>query len=208
LEYVADRQNLTTSYLAGSAWHGLDFALSVISRWQGDRLGIDGSWSGNDTVWRMCLDLNRILLYGRADAGLADRIQRRVIHIVDAVIAGQGDGPLAPDALPMGFVLVAQSAAATDWVGARLLSYDPARVPLVRGAFQNFRWPLVNFSASQIRLAGDLGEGPSDGLLRRNLFDVDHPLGWRDAAADQGGAPASSKSSTRTEQVSTQPWDA
>jgi len=27
-----------------------------------------GNWFGNDSHWRMCLDLNKLLLYGEADA--------------------------------------------------------------------------------------------------------------------------------------------
>ena len=211
LEYVADRQNLTDSYVAGAFWHGLDIALSRISRWQGDSLGIDGSWSGNDTVWRMCLDLNRILLYGRADATMTDRVQRRVIHIVDAVMAGQGNGPLAPDPLPMGLILAAQNAAATDWVGARLLGYDPVRIPLVHGAFHRFHWPLVDFPSDWIQLVGDLGEGLTGKLLQRNLYAVDQPLGWRDAAESGEPAtvaPGNGNSTAKKAELATRPWDA
>src|SRR5215467_14245181 len=92
LEFVSDRQNLTTSYGAGMMWH-LFFALLVrASRYRGDRVGLDGSWSGNDTIWRTCLDLNRILLHGRIDGSMSEEIQRRVIHVADAVVAGQGNG--------------------------------------------------------------------------------------------------------------------
>ena len=67
LEYLSDRQNLTSSYAAGMLWRLLFAVVVRTSRAQGDRTGIDGSWSGNDTIWRTCLDLNRILLYGRCD---------------------------------------------------------------------------------------------------------------------------------------------
>ncbi len=184
LEYVADRRNLTSSYVGGAVWHGLDSVLSRVSRWQGDSVGINGSWSGNDTVWRMCLDLNRILLYGNADATMTNRVQRQVIHIVDAVIAGQGNGPLSPDPLTMGLVMAGQNAAATDLVGARLLAYNPLRIPLVRGAFEKFRWPVTDFRSEQVRLVGDLGEGVAHDLLQQYAFEVNHPAGWRDAAVD------------------------
>ena len=32
-----------------------------------------GNWHGNDTCWRMALDLNRILLYGNTDGTMGNR---------------------------------------------------------------------------------------------------------------------------------------
>ncbi|HEX8185823.1 MAG TPA: hypothetical protein VF747_13750, partial [Blastocatellia bacterium] len=154
--------------------------------------GTEGSWSGNDTIWRTCLDLNRILLYGRSDRTLADEPQRRVIHLVDAVIAGQGNGPLSPEPLPMKLVVAGQNAAAVDWVGAMLLGYDPERIPIVRNAFDDFGWPLTGFAPGDIRLVGDLGEGRASDLLGRynSGEDVNHPVGWRDAARHVGAKGA------------------
>ncbi|MBA3356865.1 MAG: DUF362 domain-containing protein [Pyrinomonadaceae bacterium] len=187
LEYVADQQNMTSSPIAGQFWHALTFGLVRVSRLSGDRLGYEGSWSGNDTIWRTCLDLNRILLYGRRDGTLGDQPQRRTLHIVDAVIAGQGEGPLAPQALPMNLLLAAQNAAALDWVAAQLLGYDPTRIPISREALKQFRWPIANFSRREINLVGDFDEGVADDVLQLGLRanSVIYPFGWRDAAARQ-----------------------
>jgi uncharacterized protein (DUF362 family) len=185
LEYVSDRQNVTTSYAGGMLWH-LFFALLVrTSRARGDRVGMDGSWSGNDTIWRTCLDLNRILLYGRPDGTMSEQMQRRVIHIADAIVAGQGNGPLAPEPLELGLVLGSNNAAAMDWVGAQVLAYDPQKVSLVRHAFDSFHWPIANFSTSDVRLVGDLGAGAPRAMLEGVKRCVTHPVGWRDAASQQ-----------------------
>jgi hypothetical protein len=153
---------------------------------RGDRLGVEGSWAGNDTIWRTCLDLNRILLYGRPDGTLAETVQRRVLHVVDAVVAGQGDGPLAPRPLPLGALAGGDSAPAVDWVGARLLGYEPRVVPLVREAFGGFRWPLTRLEPEQVRVTGDLGEGRAETVWAP--LPVHHPLGWR--ATGSAGGPA------------------
>ncbi len=184
LEYLSDRQNLTSSYAAAMLWRLLFALLAHTSRAQGDRTGTDGSWSGNDTIWRTCLDLNRILLYGRSDATLSDEIQRRVIHVADAVVAGQGNGPLAPDPLSLGLILGANNAAAMDWVGAHLLAYDPEKIALVRHAFDLSRWPIADFPSSGVTVAGDLGEGPPSRVLETIRQPVVHPVGWLDASAD------------------------
>jgi uncharacterized protein (DUF362 family) len=193
LEYVSDRQNVTTSYAGGMVWH-LFFALLVrTSRARGDRVGMDGSWSGNDTIWRTCLDLNRILLYGRADdttgeGKMSEGMQRRVIHIADAIVAGQGNGPLAPEPLELGLMLGSNNAAAMDWIAAQVLAYDPAKISLVRHAFDSFHWPIANFSSADVRVVGDLGAGAPEKILGAIRPCVTHPVGWRDAGVQQAAS--------------------
>ncbi len=75
--------------------------------------------------------------------------QRRVVHLADAIVAGQGDGPLSPQPLPLGLLFAANNAAVMDWFGAQLLGYDPERLPIVREAFGNFRWPIATSRPSE-----------------------------------------------------------
>jgi uncharacterized protein (DUF362 family) len=227
LEYLSDRQNLTSSYAAGMLWRLLFAVCARASRAQGDRTGTDGSWSGNDTIWRTCLDLNRILLYGRSDgtrsesatsrgtmgAGImSGEIQRRVIHVADAVVAGQGNGPLAPDPLNLGLLLGADNAAAMDWVGAHLLAYDPEKIALVRHAFDQFRWPIADFPSSGVMVAGDLGEGSPSQVLEAIRQPVIHPVGWLDASADVPGQSGTRGAASAIREAAPVPsmkqWDA
>ena len=64
----------------------------------------DGSWGGNDTVWRMCLDLQRVLHYGRLDGAFSDTVQRKILTITDAIVAGEGNGPLSPNPVDFGMM--------------------------------------------------------------------------------------------------------
>lgn len=185
LEFVFDRANSTRSHTARRAWHLGKRALDRVLHERGDEVGVEGAWSGNDTIWRTCLDLNRILLYGRADGTLSDTPQRRVVHIVDAIIAGQGDGPLNAEPLELGLLLAGSSAAAVDHVGTRLLGYDPSRIPIVSHAFDDFTWPLVDFPASDVKVIGALGSGRADALVHRTEGEVHYPPGWRDAVREE-----------------------
>lgn len=190
LEYALDRQNstddATTQRAIGYATRVLYKAASML----GDELGVEGSWSGNDTIWRTCLDLNRILLYGRLDGSLADTPQRQVLNVVDAVVGGHGDGPLAPQPLPLGMVLTGASSAAVDWVGAHLLGYDPVRIPISREAFGRFRWPLASFDAAAVRIVGDLGPRAAERADLSLPPDMAYPVGWLPAVAEPAGARA------------------
>ncbi len=119
------------------AWRGL------VQRQKADPAAqIEGSWHGNDTIWRTCLDLNRALLHADRNGILHDEIQREEISIVDAVIAGQGEGPLAPDPLPTGAVFAVRNPAVGDFIGAALLGFDSAKIPLLRHACDPMRWQI------------------------------------------------------------------
>ncbi|MBI3652060.1 MAG: DUF362 domain-containing protein [Acidobacteria bacterium] len=185
LEYSLDKQNMAASATGSRWWSKVSENLQRVLRLSGDELGVEGSWSGNDTIWRTCLDLNRILLYGRTDGQLGETVQRRVLHIVDGVIAGQGDGPLAPQPLPLGVIFAGRNAAALDWVGAQLLGYDPLRIPVVREAFGAFSWPLARFAADQVQMLGDVESGSAKRARTclQQPAAIVYPAGWRDAAA-------------------------
>jgi len=183
LEYAADQQNLTDSGTKGRVWGGVATQLNRVLHLMGDNLGIEGSWSGNDTIWRTGLDLNRILLYGEVDGSMSSSPRRRVIHLADAIVAGQGDGPLAPQPLALGLLFAGNNAACVDWFGARLLGYDPQLVPIVREAFGKFRWPISTFKSEDVRVSGDWGTGKIDQLAFKKQSAVVHPFGWRDAVA-------------------------
>ena len=192
IEYALDRQNMTSSSLEARALHKVTRHLHRTARFLGQESDTEGSWWGNDTVWRMCLDLNRILLYGGTDASLAEALRRRVVHVVDGVVAGHGNGPLAPDRLDLGLVVGGGNAAAVDWACAQLLGYDPRRISLTREAFGAFRWPLTAFEPDDIDVDGDLGDGDAADVLARAAAAVriEHPHGWRTAALNRQATAA------------------
>ncbi|MGA8431740.1 MAG: DUF362 domain-containing protein [Candidatus Sulfotelmatobacter sp.] len=133
----------------------------------GAKLGADenleGSWFGNDTIWRTCLDLQRILRYGKLDGSLAVTPQRTVISITDAIVGGEGEGPLGNTPVPSGFVTGALNPAAAEWVHARLMGFDPEKISLIREAFGRFDYPLTDFSSQSIQVwIGDAEQSSQD----------------------------------------------
>ena len=61
---------------------------------------VEGDWYGNDTVWRMALDLNRVLFFADRNGVLQERPQRRYFSVIDGIVAGEGEGPLLPTPKP------------------------------------------------------------------------------------------------------------
>jgi len=93
-----------------------------------------GNWHGNRTTWRMCVDLNRCLYYSDASGENfeADEPIRRVLTVMDGIVAGEGDGPLAPQDVPLGSILAATDPIALDLVALRLMGFDDQNVPKIR----------------------------------------------------------------------------
>jgi uncharacterized protein (DUF362 family) len=116
---------------------------------------------------------------------MSSSVQRKVIHLTDAVIAGHGDGPLSPQPLPLGLILAGNNAAAMDLVAALLLGYDPKRISIVREAFKSFNYPLTAFEPNDVFLTGDIGQGNAKEVLRARRINASivYPAGWREAVA-------------------------
>jgi uncharacterized protein (DUF362 family) len=153
----------------------------------------EGSWHGNDTVWRTCLDLQRVLHYGQLDGVLSDRLQRTVLTITDAIVAGDGDGPLAPTPIPLGMITLGVNTAAVEWVHALLMGLDPQRIPLTREAFAPHRYPLTTFRQDEIVVRVD-----GQPVRTRELFSQHGrafclPKGWQGHAELHGAAHGSER---------------
>jgi hypothetical protein len=95
-----------------------------------------GNWHGNRTTWRMCLDLNRCLYYSDADGLHLERSVpvREVLTLIDGIVAGEGEGPLATNNRRLGVVIASLDPVAADLVALRLMGYRPDRIPKIREA--------------------------------------------------------------------------
>jgi len=109
-----------------------------------------GNWHGNDTTWRMVIDLNRILMYADKDRRLQNHPQRRIFCIVDGIVGGEGNGPLDPIAKPTGMVLAGQNAISVDFVCANLMGFDFRKLPLIYRSFLGHPLPLATFEICDI----------------------------------------------------------
>lgn len=116
-----------------------------------DPAGAGGAWSGNDTAWRMAVDIARVLRFARPDGSLADTPQRQHVAVVDGIVSGEGTGPLRPAPRDSAVVIAGADAAAVDWACALLMGADPARIPIVREAFASTRYPLTEVRPDTLR---------------------------------------------------------
>ena len=143
-----------------------------------------GNWWGNDTVWRMCLDLNKIILYGKPDgtlrSGTPDSRKRHYV-LVDGIIAGEGRGPMNPDPVRAGILVFGLHPASVDAACAYLMGYDPERIPIVRQAFRCQHYRLAEWDWRDVRLISNRREW--NGLLPDipddATFHFEPHFGWK-----------------------------
>lgn len=121
-----------------------------------------GNWHGNDTTWRMVLDLNKILLYGRSDGTLSHVPARRYLTVVDGIIAGDGNGPMAPDPKPVGLLVAGVNAVTVDTVCTVLMGFNPASLPMIANAWRAKGLPLVDCGIDAVECRSNVPEWNGD----------------------------------------------
>ncbi len=110
-----------------------------------------GNWHGNDTVWRMALDLNRILLYANADGSMRKSgSAKRYLSIVDGIIAMEGNGPAAGTPKSTGCILAGINPVVVDTVCARLMGFDYRKLPIIARAFEPHSFSLIEAGIESI----------------------------------------------------------
>jgi uncharacterized protein (DUF362 family) len=102
-----------------------------------------GNWIGNDTIWRVILDINTILFYCDRDGVIQKDIQRKYFALVDGVIAGEGDGPLFSMAKKCGVLLCGCNPVRVDIACAGLMGYDWEKIPHLKGNSHIFTSPIA-----------------------------------------------------------------
>jgi uncharacterized protein (DUF362 family) len=143
-----------------------------------------GNWFGNDTIWRMCLDLNKIVAYGNSDGSLRDPVatnRKRHFVLVDGIVAGQGRGPLNPDPVPAGVVLFGLHPPSVDAVCAYLMGFDPDKIPIVSRAFQCREFPLTDHAWRDILVRSNVmaWNGLLPQISRDDTFRFEPHFGWK-----------------------------
>lgn len=109
-----------------------------------------GNWYGNDTTWRMVIDLNRIFLYADSSGRIKDSPQRNTISIVDGIIGGEGNGPLDPTPKNAGLIVAGFNPVAVDMACAQLMGFDWRRLPVLVKSYSEHVLPLAKFEVGDV----------------------------------------------------------
>jgi uncharacterized protein (DUF362 family) len=140
-----------------------------------------GNWYGNDTVWRMSLDLNRILMYCNAKGEMTST-RKRFFSVVDGVVAMEGNGPVAGTRKEIGVLLAGTNPVAVDLACARLMGFDYRKLPILHRGLEPHRYVLMDGQYEDVRCVSDC-EGWNQRLvewLRTDSIPFKPHFGWID----------------------------
>ena len=139
-----------------------------------------GNWYGNDTCWRMTLDLNRILLYANSD-GSFRTTPKRYFSVIDGIQAMEGNGPVAGTSKSAGFIVAGHNPPAVDVVCAQLMGLDYRKIPMLHRAFGETKYPFALFTPDAIRIRSNEKalQGPLSDLSRHHTMKFEAHFGWK-----------------------------
>lgn len=104
----------------------------------------EGSWYGNDTIWRTILDIVRIALYSDKKGNIKHTKQRNIFTIVDGVISGEKEGPLEPTSKHSGVLIGGYNPANIDFATSSIMGFDYNKIPTIKNSFQLKDIPISN----------------------------------------------------------------
>ena len=86
-----------------------------------------GAWPGNDTIWRMVVDLYKGML----------KKERRYFTVVDGIVAGEGQGPFCPTSKYANTLIAGCNLLDVDVVTARYMGLDPQKIKYLNYFLEN-----------------------------------------------------------------------
>ena len=177
---VGFKQMLRRAGGCGASWARLLKRAGLAVFGDNSRTVRSGNWYGNDTAWRMVLDLNRALFYFDG-AGRPRERPLRYLTVVNGIVAGEGDGPMAADAIAAGLVVAGFNPVAADTVCATIMNFDYRKLPMLANVWQSTPHCLASFAPRQICCRSNVNDwnGSWDKFERAPCIAFRPHFGWR-----------------------------
>jgi uncharacterized protein (DUF362 family) len=120
---------------------------------------IHGSWAGNDTTWRMALDIARISLYADSTGEMQNTPARYHFSLTDGIISGEGQGPLNSSPKDLGYLSWSENILSIDAVNALTMGFDIGELKIVNHAVLLNKYKLAtyaNFNDIKVNVNGEV----------------------------------------------------
>ena len=91
----------------------------------------EGSWYGNDTIWRTIFDLNHILYYADKNGRIQKNRQRKMFIVGDMVVSGEKEGPLEPTPTYPHLIAMGDDPVLFDMAVCSLMGFDYRNIPSI-----------------------------------------------------------------------------
>lgn len=135
---------------------------------------LEGSWYGNDTIWRSILDINKIVMYSDKKGKMKTKPQRVILNIADMIISGEKEGPLMPSNKNVGIVVASFNAINMDSTIASIMGFDSQKIKYIKNGYKLKKYKLAN-STKYINYS--FGKRVNVGNYNKHFIATD---GWSD----------------------------
>lgn len=131
-----------------------------------------GNWWGNDTVWRMILDLNKAVFFYDSSGGVKQK-PRKMFCLVDAVIAGEGIGPMHADRKELGVLVAGFDPVIVDRLCADVMGFDYKKIPSIVNAFTIKDFGFTDGNPDDVKIVSNISE------LNGKISDIQFDSSWQ-----------------------------
>lgn len=137
-----------------------------------------GNWYGNDSCWRMACDLYRIFKFSDRNGNYPVNTDRKFFSVVDGVISGEENGPLAPKEKITKVLVAGDDFPSVDIVCARLMGFDIKKIKMLKWILENPE--LFDLTLDKIEVVNNMGlENIFSESNRNSYFNFEPHQGWK-----------------------------
>lgn len=122
-----------------------------------------GAWPGNDTIWRMVVDLYQCML----------ERERKYFTIIDGIVGGEGQGPFCPNTKESKVILASDDLLIGDIVATRLMGFNPQKIKYI-----NYFMELMGIQFDDIEIISNIFESNNFFIKKDRYLDFSIPEQW------------------------------
>ena len=134
-----------------------------------------GNWQGNDSAWRMTVDLVNIALFADKNGKIQQQPQRKLFSVIDGIIGGEKNGPLTPNIKQSGVIISGDNPISVDIVAASLMGFNVQKIKSIYTPLSE----MLNISLEDLEVLGVEEYRDVINIPDRYLDFEPHP-GWPD----------------------------
>ena len=140
----------------------------------------EGSWYGNDTIWRTIIDVNKIVKYSNNIGKMCDKPQRKIFTIADMIYIGEKEGPLLPSSKYAGMIAMSDDLVCFDEAICTILGFDINKIPLYQHIREKRKYPLV-LEEEPIIVSNkeSINNKTIKDIPKKNTLSIEPSSGWK-----------------------------
>lgn len=141
----------------------------------------EGSWYGNDTIWRTIIDINKIIKYADKQGNLKEKEQRKIFAIADMIVVGEKEGPLLPYPKYAGMIAMGENLVCFDEIVATIMGLDIKKIQLFKHTREKRKYPLVEDNEYGIIISNDnaLNNKTIEQITKNEAINIEPSSGWK-----------------------------